>query len=701
MNRIELVIPKGIRYVSDMGAFNIDPLNLIESGHCIVDKVLPGCGFTHYALTCKKNVILCSPRKMLLQNKFDQDVDGNLYLVVNDLENTLMIDRENTRARDIASIASFMSELTERLGADKASKEVVVKYSDDGYDKVYSREYDGIRTYINNQIFKGAHEDKVYFYKIMVTYDSFHMVRDILKSLNLLDSFTIMIDEFQTIFQDARFKATMENKFLSSLMGLSKVYFVSATPMLDKYLDMLDEFKNMTYYRFDWHTKDPRRIITPDLKLRSLNGSSTVGMIKRIVDKYREGDLVGSINPVTNAQVYSREAVFYLNSVNKIISAIKKCRLRPEEVNILCSDTPENRQTIMRDPKLRALGKFEIGKVPLKNEPRKMFTFCTRTVYLGADFYSDNARSFVFADSNYDCLAVDISQDLPQILGRQRLNENPWKNSATFFFTPTYVINAKTREDFKRVIEGKLEETRSRITGYRGTTTPTAKKEYLEMCKKLEIFEKFASNYVSVIFNETLGKYIPVENKLVRISELRAFEIQQVDYKDRFSVFNVVQQQFNLNAGGGSVILFEQLPSFEDRLKFLCEGPFSDNIDEINFLLNTLEPEDPVKKSYLVLGRELCRTVNYNKRNIYTILSKKSFDYSMLDSLVYEKFKEGDVITMVDIKGTLDELYKSVRLCPFTATATDISYFFETKKSKRTINGVRGINVFILGRRLR
>ena len=65
-----------------------------------------------------------------------------------------------------------------------------------------------------------------------------------------------------------------------------------------------------------------------------------------------------------------------------------------------------------------------------------MFTFCTRTVYLGADFYSDNARSFILSDANIDCLAVDISLDLPQILGRQRSLTNPWKDSAEFYFKP-------------------------------------------------------------------------------------------------------------------------------------------------------------------------------------------------------------------------------------------------------------------------
>ena len=34
---------------------------------------------------------------------------------------------------------------------------------------------------------------------------------------------------------------------------------------------------------------------------------------------------------------------------------------------------------------------------------------------------------------------------------------------------------------------------------------------------------------------------IPCLNKLVLISEERAFDIQQIDYKDRFSVFNTIR----------------------------------------------------------------------------------------------------------------------------------------------------------------
>jgi hypothetical protein len=74
--------------------------------------------------------------------------------------------------------------------------------------------------------------------KILVTYDSFRHVREALG--DQIRNFQVVVDEFQSIFIDARFKSDAELELLYQLQDLQKVCFVSATPMLDKYLDMLD-----------------------------------------------------------------------------------------------------------------------------------------------------------------------------------------------------------------------------------------------------------------------------------------------------------------------------------------------------------------------------------------------------------------------------------------------------------------------------
>ena len=60
----------------------------------------------------------------------------------------------------------------------------------------------------------------------------------------------------------------------------------------------------------------------------------------------------------------------------------------------------------------------------MEDQPHKQFTFCTRTAYLGADFYSPNAYTIICSDCNIESMSLDISLDLPQIMGRQRLQKN-------------------------------------------------------------------------------------------------------------------------------------------------------------------------------------------------------------------------------------------------------------------------------------
>ncbi|MBR2246814.1 MAG: hypothetical protein IJ880_07320 [Bacilli bacterium] len=56
----KLNVPKGIRYISQWQDFRLP-----NYPH-IMDKQIPGCGFTEYGLTNDQDVVLCSPRKILL-----------------------------------------------------------------------------------------------------------------------------------------------------------------------------------------------------------------------------------------------------------------------------------------------------------------------------------------------------------------------------------------------------------------------------------------------------------------------------------------------------------------------------------------------------------------------------------------------------------------------------------------------------------
>ena len=648
----DYVVPRGIRFISELGTdfrFYKFPVK------CIINKQLPGCGFTEYCLRGPENVILCSPRKMLLKNKKDQH-GREVYLVVNELEKEVAVDKDLSKV-DKSRSQAFIETLKEMVH---------------GKDTVYNRLMNEIKDYLGERKYLGKPA------KILVTYDSYRIVKDILTSLGVFEGFYTVIDEFQTILHDSKFKSNTELDFLYHLHQSHSALFVSATPMLEEYLNMLDEFDGLPYINMDWDSQDSTRIIKPNLKVLSMMSVGT--KLPEIIQSYKEGNFEKTIVMVGGypKEIISDEAVFYVNSVNHITSIIKKCNLQSEEVNILCSDTSDNLKKIQKK-----LGKkFKIGEVPLENEKPKMFTFCTRTVYLGADFYSKCARSFIFSDSNIDSLAVDISEDLPQILGRQRLQENPWKNDAVFYYRSTCDYRKISQEDFDKEIERKKKATNDLLSAF-NTALDDAKFTLAEAYQTLARTQNYKDNYIAVNEHQG-GTLIPAINNLVLVNEIRAFRIQQYDYKDRFTVFSTIHNTLTpddiVNQEVSEFLkLYNELTEARKKLILLCEYGLSREALEI--VLSQLSDGDSIKSYYISLGPNRLKALGYKKNNIEKELGIVVFSKELLVNTIFSNFSVGDRISQANIKEILGNLYDSIN---YTATpkATDLGEYFIVKEAK-------------------
>ena len=648
----DIIVPRGIRYISEMDSlFRFYKLPV----KCIINKQLPGCGFTEYCLRGPENVILCSPRKMLLKNKKDQH-GRDVYLVINELEKEVPIDKDLSKIdKSINRGDQFMEKLDEMVN---------------GKNTVYNRLMNEIKDYLNERKYLG---DKPC--KILVTYDSYRIVKDILTSLGIFQSFYTIIDEFQTILHDAKFKSDTELDFLYHLHQSHSALFVSATPMLEEYLNMLDEFDGLPYIDMNWGKEDPSRILKPALKVLSMMSVGT--KLPEIIQSYKSGNFESAIRMINGypTKIISDEAVFYVNSVNHIVSIIKKCDLQSEEVNILCSNTPDNLKRIQK----RLGKKFVIGEVPLKGVKPKMFTFCTRTVYLGADFYSLCARSFIFSDSNIDSLAVDISEDLPQILGRQRLFENPWKNEATFYYRSTCDYRKVSQEEFNKEIERKKKATSDLLSAF-STALDDVKYNLAKKYQSDVKSNNYKNDYIAVNEHQG-GTLVPALNNLVLVNEIRAFKIQQIDYKDRFTVFSTVHNTLSpddiVNRKISDFLKeYQELGTFKAKLKLLCEYSFNDQI--IGVVLDQIGEHDNIKSYYLALGPQKLRALGYDKYKIEKELGVVTFSQELLVNTIYSEFKVGDKLTLANIKSRLEYLYPSIS---YTATpkAKDLENYFEVK----------------------
>ena len=656
MEKQKLEVPSGIRYMSEWEDYRI------HSFPHILNKQIPGCGYTEYCIRNSDDTILCSPRKILLQNKYEQHPDTT-FLVVNTYESEVGTDKDLTKYPRVRRTFGYRKPNLEKIKKEAKQREDFFKeltYKISLYIKACR---------LNNKPVK-----------ILVTYDSFRIVKDIIRHQDRLENFQIVVDEFQSIFTDSKFKSDTEMQFVYNLQGIQRVCYVSATPMIEKYLDMLEEFKNLPYYELDWEAKDPCRVSKPKIITRNLKSvyMEAGPIIKDYLDgkfEYRYVRDPESDNEKDVKKIESREAVFYVNSVNNITSIIKRAGLTPEQVNILVANTPENVTRIKKN-----LGaKYKIGTVPLRDEPRKMFTFCTRTVYLGADFYSDNARSFIISDANIDTLAVDITLDLPQILGRQRLRENPWKDEAILFFKSIATGNKQAKEIFDEKL-AKKEKTSENLLSVFQKGNNEEKGDLSVAYQKLAKTFNYKDDFVAVNEKKIGDTKIltPVFNNLVKVSEMRAYEIQQVDYSDRFTVFNELGKV-------GGVDDIEELEKFfkeykkqghrQYKLKYLCE--YCEKVGNLSILQHI---EEKRFCEYInLLGLDVCRSLWYKISDLDKKLSILSFDITKIREELSNEFEVGKSYTKADIKEKLSDIYKKLGY-KASPKATDLGEYFEMKE---------------------
>ena len=668
MNKQKIEVPEKIRYMSEWKGYSI-----FDFPH-ILNKQIPGCGFTEYCITNNEDVILCSPRKILLQNKYDQHKD-DVFLVVNEYDKEVGTDKDLTKEEKYKEPNKNEDEIEKEKQELEAAKNIFFN------DLTFK-----ISTYVKDCRWKNKPV------KILVTYDSFRIVKDILLHQGELPKYRVVIDEFQSIFTDSKFKSDTELQFVSNLQGINKVCYVSATPMIDKYLEMLEEFRDLPYYELDWETLDPGRINKPKLTVKGLVSVFTEAgpIIKSYLDgnfdhryvQQEDGDV---------KKIESKEAVFYVNSVNNITSIIKRSKLTSDQVNILVANTQENEKKI----KKRLGAKYKIGTVPLRNEPRKMFTFCTRTVYLGADFYSDNAKSYVISDANIDTLAVDITLDLPQILGRQRLKENPWRNEATLFFKP--IKFADSSDSFEKKLDRKVKKSENLLTVFdesRDVLKGDLSERYQDIAKLMNYKKDFVAVNKIKVGGET--KLVPVFNNLVMVAEMRAYEIQQVDYANRFTVFNELGNISTVEDKGVLEDFFkeyEQVKGREKKLQFICDYYFAGN--SIRNIVD-LVTEKRFKEYLTILGPEKCKSAWYKTSELDKKLNIISFEGDKIFEGINKEFEIGKSYTKAAIKEKLGEIYKRIGY-KASPKANDLGNYFETKdcllkENNKRVHGLKLIS---------
>ena len=477
MKKKTIKVPDGIRFLGQWKDFD----GLLPDCHFILNKALTGVGATQHFLTNDTPVVLASPRCSLMESKRLKHPDIWFY-------------------RDMSDNACMDGNI--KKSGKKATYEDIQKFNEETARYVTDC-YNNHRTP-----------------KVMVTYDSLGHVIGALKSIGLgsLDGWTLVIDEFQAIFTDSAFKSLTEMRLLEDAGCFRKAIFLSATPYLEDYMEQLDEFKDMPYIELLWPEDMREEAVVTNITLRK--DESRCSVCGKIIRNMKSGRTV----KFGTKEIDTTEAVFYMNNVSDICRIIRKCGLAQDEVNILCSKS--------NGDKLRKHG-LQPGNYPKEGERHKPFTFCTRTAYLGVDFYSTCAYSYIFADPSQKTLALDISTDLPQILGRQRLETNPYRNEAILFIKENSL--GLDDKDFSKYIKEKEKRTDDLINCYERMTR---EEQNLNLPKYRGSMERdrYRDDYLMVVDDRKSGKPSVKFNTLYMLAEIRAWQIRKKNYSSQYSV---------------------------------------------------------------------------------------------------------------------------------------------------------------------
>ena len=669
MNVIPIEVPEDIEYISQWTSF-VYPLQ-----HLILDKTICGCGFTEYCLNNNIPTVLCSPRKKLLENKEEQhnSEEGKenglreVYYFRNDYENNIEYDdNKELKSPFTGESITTLSAIQEQENQENLGKKEKKDY--------LSTIKDQLRSYINS-----CNPSNNPF-KIIVTYDSLHHVLDVLNEYYQSNSYAIVVDEFQSIFMDAVFKPEVELDFVEDLKNCSNVLYLSATPMLEKYLVQLDYFKDLPMYKFKWSDKRVENVRIQRETVRNIN--KRVG---EIITDYREGRYPNKILSDGTLKE-SKELVIFVNSIASICDIIRKCNLKPEETNIICSDSSTNIK------RLKKVG-HQIGTIPTRGQLHKMFTLCTRTTYLGADFYSTSAFTVICSDCNIQTLTIDISLDLPQILGRQRLKENVFRNEVLILYKAESkkqaIINEKKLVNDEKV-RLKEEETERLLKGY-DKMSDEEKESWAK--KAADVKSLYKNDYLGV--SKRTGK--ATFNYLVKVADQRAYDVSRKEYQDDITIRRGIESIESANITEGTLSInelqkvydyliseFDKDKDFVRRMKLLCDIYFQYPTFYVQYANSPLQTIVPLSYQNYInqLGFEKIKSLEYREKGILDYLSSQ---LNLQDQKFIQIFSVGSKYSTKQIKSILADFYIANNISK-TPKASDLEDYFILKTCKVKIN---------------
>ena len=496
-----------------------------------------------------------------------------------------------------------------------------------------------------------SHEIK----KIMCTYDKMEML------LHFIDpkDYRLLVDEYHTLLKAYSFREKAINRVFSTYRMYKSFCFMSATPIMPDFKpSILDDVEEVMA---EWDNVEK---ITVNLQYSNKPFLTAANIINR----YKADGFI----EVNGNKSY--EAFFFINSVNEICKILKHCNLTNDNARIICADTEDNR---------KKLGDFNIST---SNSANKQFTFITCKSFEGVDYFSDSAISFVVSSASAEHTKLAIDTDIPQIVGRIRSKNNPFRNKIVHIYNRTNkdIDLITTFEEMTDITNRTEEAAKQQIEKYNKATTRAEKIAIKRLINNDLILETEDGIY----YNDAILKL-----------DLYNFKVNQIIYKSGISVRTEYQERgvqttaITYNKEEGEIKTENETKAITFKEAYLKALSCQDLVQRDNYL-----KVDLVKEAIEKLTPEEVRAARYTKKAVKELLiskNEKLNQFTKAIKMIKKEMSYNEFVPVAKVKEMLANVYEILGI-EKKAKATDITAFFYAKRATRRINGANTDTICII-----
>lgn len=318
--------------------------------------------------------------------------------------------------------------------------------------------------------------------KIMCTYDKIPS----LVSLIIPKEYRLLVDEYHNLLKIYSYRKEAVEGVLEHFNEFKSYCFMSATPIAMDFKP--DALKDVEEYIADWKHIEPLTILPYKTNRAYM---LTANLIKAY---QREGY-------IKKDELKSYEAYFFINSVTEIKKILEYTHLTNDDCRIICADEDKNRRT---------LGEYQISS---STDAPKKFNFITSKSFEGVDFYSETGICYVVSNIHNKHTLLSVDMDIPQIAGRIRNTNNPFRNLVVHIFNTRPKDYYENYGKAKKEIEKELEYAKERATAYNRLSIGAKKQQKSDLGKSS--FLKYDEKNDEFIVNDMAAKVVLYNYRLM------------------------------------------------------------------------------------------------------------------------------------------------------------------------------------------